>query len=145
MIEVLEQHARAGSAAAWNELGELYREGRHVEADPQRAARSFVRAARLGDLPGAANLGEMILSGQGSRSDAEVQRAFDMLEEACRRGSRPEYHALLGRAYESGLGRPLDPLRAQEHHRQAERLGARGARSAPRHVATRAEDGSDEK
>ena len=118
LIEVLKQHARAGSDSAWNELGTIYLEGTIVDQDLEVAAKDFARASKLGNVTAAANLAGMILTGKGTRPDADVQRAFDQLEQECSRGGHTKSFFLVGRAYETGQGRPLERGRALEYYRQ---------------------------
>jgi TPR repeat protein len=130
LVEVLQQKARfappTAAASAWNELGTMHRDGTDVGQDLPQAAREFNKAARLGNVAGAANLAALVLDGRATRPDGDVRFALELLEAECRRGPRAAHDglgqgqiaALVGRAYESGRGVPADPGRALEFYRQ---------------------------
>lgn len=113
LLEVLKSGARDGSASSWNELGNIYLEGKLVEKDPVTAARYYAQAVKLGSLAGCANLATQFLSSENTRDARIVQQAFDQLERECAKETDAVVYALVGRAYEIGKGRPLDAARAK--------------------------------
>ncbi|MFN0245224.1 MAG: RnfABCDGE type electron transport complex subunit D [Planctomycetota bacterium] len=127
LLEVLKSHARDGSAPAWNELGNLYLEGKLVEKDPTTAARYYAQASKGKSLAGSANLATMYLGSERAGDSKVVTQAFDQLEQACAEPTDGAIYFLVGRAYELGKGRPLDPARARMLFEQG---CARGNREA---------------
>jgi TPR repeat protein len=105
----------------------IYLEGKIADQDLEVAARDFARASKLGNVSAAANLAGMILSGKGTRPDADVERAFDQLEQECSRGGRQKYYFLVGWAYETGRGRPRERGRALDYYRQGCERGKQAA------------------
>ena len=105
--------AEGGSASASNELGVLYMEGKVTKEDRAAAAHYFGRACKLGDLGGCANVARQFLVMNEARSEADVARALDRLEQDRDRVHDGRISHLLGLAYESGRGRPQDPARAR--------------------------------
>lgn len=118
LIQVYEYHARENSPTAWNELGVIYIEGKLIEKDPARAARCFARASNLGDVAGSANLATMFLGAEGAKTTRDVAHAFELLERACAQETNAAFYYLVGRAYDTGRGRPLDKARAKDLFRQ---------------------------
>ncbi|MFN0057530.1 MAG: RnfABCDGE type electron transport complex subunit D [Planctomycetota bacterium] len=103
-----------GSGEAFNELGLICMEGKIVKQNRGTAARYFAKACELGNINGCANVAIQYLFLHERRSDADVARAFDQLEAECNRVSNWGICFLVGVAYETGRGRPLDPRRAIE-------------------------------
>jgi TPR repeat protein len=105
-----------GSAAAYNELGLICFEGKLVEPNHPRAAEFFAKASDLGDPNGAQNVVSQYLYYDERLSDAVVERAMARLEPLCASGFDGPACWLLGRAHETGRGRPLDKRRALEFY-----------------------------
>lgn len=103
---------------AYNELGVICMEGRIIPQNRPQAAIYFTKACRERDVNGCINVAILYLFMNERRSDADVTRALDMLEAAC--GSHPDERLcyLMGYAYETGRGRPKDPMRALDYYRQ---------------------------
>lgn len=118
LLAVLKSSATDGNAAAMNELGMLYLEGKYVERDFEDAVRYFARASKMGSLAGSANVVGMFLKSETAESSPVVVGALDQIEEACRGGADGPLYYLLGRAYETGRARPLDPARALALYRK---------------------------
>lgn len=68
-LSELRKRAALGTAFAWRRLGEMYRDGTGVEADPAEAATAFLRAARRGDIVGQEAIAEAYATGAGVEQD----------------------------------------------------------------------------
>lgn len=79
-----QQAARAGDAAAQNNVGELYETGRGVAADMTQARDWYRKAAEAGFAPAQFNLGRLYAAGTGVPKDYAEARKW--LEQAERRG-----------------------------------------------------------
>lgn len=106
-----------GSAAACNELGLICMEGEIVRENHGQAAHYFSRACELGDEAGCANVAMQFLFLHERRSDEDVKRALDRLEQSCGPGRGEMGCFLTGLAYETGRGRPKDLVRAKALYR----------------------------
>ncbi len=111
------QAEAAGSGPACNELGLLCIKGDIVRENHGQAAHYFSRACELGDSAGCANVAMQFLFLHERASDADVDRALDLLEAECGPGRGELGCLLVGLAYETGRGRPEDARRAMEHYR----------------------------
>lgn len=108
-------HAEAAnSGAAYNELGLICIEGKIVNENHGTAAKYFSQACELGDLSGCANCAVQYLFLGERRSDEDVARALDTLEDKIVSQPDPMSCYLVGQAYERGRGRPQDLNRALE-------------------------------
>jgi TPR repeat protein len=86
-LKWLEKAAAQDFAESLIYLGLLYRHGRHVVQEEERACRYFRRAAELGSAGGQFQLGEMLMFGRGTAQDQ--LRALDMLDQSCEQGFEP--------------------------------------------------------
>jgi len=82
-----QQAARAGDAAAQNNIGELYETGRGVAADLKQALDWYRKAAEAGFAPGQFNLGRLYAAGLAITKDYAEARKW--LEQAERGGVVP--------------------------------------------------------
>lgn len=105
-----------GSGAAYNELGLICYEGKLVDPNHPRAAEFFAKAAELGDPNGALNVVSQYLYDDERLSDEILARCFNRLETLCATGFQGPACWLLGRAHETGRGRPLDKRRALQFY-----------------------------
>jgi len=123
LLKVVQSQTEQGSGAASNELGMLYLEGDVIEKNRAAAAHYFATACELGDYGGCANVATQFLFLREARSDRDVALALDSLERSC--GRIPDGHGcfLVGMAFESGRGRPVDLERARALYRQGWELG----------------------
>ena len=135
VVRMLQARAAKGSGDASNELGTLYLEGELVQRDVVAATQCFARAFEQGSEPGGENLVAQFLAVDDARAGGLVERALARLERGCASepGGRSSY--LVGRAYETGHGRPRDPGRALALYRQASALGSDEAREAVRRMS----------
>jgi TPR repeat protein len=98
-----------GVAAACNDLGFLYFEGRGLAKDAWKAKDFYGLACQGGDALGCLNLALMYLNGEGIPKDAGL--AAGLFQRACERGEVAAC-ANLGLLYQSGRGVPRDESRA---------------------------------
>ena len=118
LLAVLKGSAADGNAAAMNELGMVYLEGKHAEQNREEAIRCFAKASKMGSLAGSANVATLFLQSPAAPSSPVVEGALDQLEQACSSDADAAIYYLVGQAYESGRGRPLDPERAIAFYNQ---------------------------
>jgi hypothetical protein len=80
-VRLYQQAARAGDAAAQNNLAELYELGRGVAVDPAQALHWYRKAAEAGFAPGQFNLGRLYAAGAGVPRDyAEARKWLEQAE-----------------------------------------------------------------
>jgi TPR repeat protein len=127
-----------GVASAHNELGLIAIEGSlpGFTKNDALAARHFAKASELGDIHGSMNVAVQFLFLRGLRSEQDVARALDHLERAC--GTHPDANIcfLVGYAYETGRGRPLDPARAVTYYERCGVMNTFAARGLARLALT---------
>lgn len=80
----LERKARDGSGSAAKQLGRLYRNGKLLPANPDKAQKWLLRAARLGSTGGMHELARMLL--QQSEQPEEHAKAITWLKAAAEKG-----------------------------------------------------------
>lgn len=100
------------SGAAYNELGLICMEGKIVRKNHGAAARHFASACELGNVDGCLNVVIQHLFLNEAKSESDVTRALTSLEAVCDAESNWASCFLLGKAYETGRGRPRDLARA---------------------------------
>lgn len=113
--------ANPGTAAARNELGELYLSGQLVPQNHGAAANLFANACALGNPEACVNVARLFLDHGKAVSDEAVTAAFAHLGQ--RAAEDGEACLLLGRAYESGNGLPKNPVRALQLFKRGCSLG----------------------
>jgi len=126
--------AEQGNADAQFNLGQAYRLGRGVPADPRTSNMWFERAARQGHAQAEANLALALFQGD------ERERAIPWLQRAAERGDRraqyylgtahfngdlvprdwPRAYALMSRSAEQGLPQAVTSLAEMERHISAD-------------------------
>lgn len=108
-----------GSGDAFNELGLICMDGRiaGVRQSNSKAAEYFSQACALGSVHGCSNVAIQFLFLREMRSEDELKRAFEHLEQACKTGDNTLPCYLLAAAYETGHARPLNFTRAIEYYR----------------------------
>lgn len=142
LVKMVGTRADAGDAAACNQLGSIYLEGRMTERDPLAAARYFARAAQLGNLRGSENVVEHFFANGCAASHEALLDALARLEAELQTSPDGRRAWLLGMAYETGQGRSPDRARALELYALAAARGSidaeqRRARIASESTATR--------
>lgn len=120
------------SGAAYNELGLICIEGKIVHENHATAARYFATGCELGNLNSCANTAILYLFLGEYRSPDDVRLAFDRLEAEC--ASEPDWGVcyLLGRAYETGRGRPRDKAQAADLYERCGRGNIYGCKGRAR-------------
>jgi TPR repeat protein len=98
------------SGDAYNELGLIYQSGSvpAVKQSDVKAAEAFGNACKHGSIHGCANVAIQFLFLRQHLSDEDVARALDALEADC--ANEPDWGTcyLVGAAYETGRGRPMN-------------------------------------
>jgi TPR repeat protein len=117
LIKVVGSRADQGLGPAANEFGVIYMEGKIVEQNRAAAGHYFAVACKAGNSDGCANLATQFLFLREARSDKDVTRALTRLERDCDEGTDGRACYLMGFAYETGRGRPLDLTRARQLYR----------------------------
>jgi TPR repeat protein len=80
-VRLYQQAARAGNAAAQNNVGELYETGRGLAADLKLALDWYRKAAEAGFAPAQFNLGRLYAAGTGIAKDyAEARKWLEQAE-----------------------------------------------------------------
>jgi TPR repeat protein len=117
--KMLLTEAAKDSGPAYNQLGILYLHGELLPENHASAANCFRRACELGDFDGCDNLARQFLFMGEAASDDAVELGLSRIESQCASGIDAQACFLLGFAYESGRGRPRDPVRAAQLYQQA--------------------------
>jgi TPR repeat protein len=118
-MKLVGAQAEAGNAAACNQLGLIYLEGKLTARDPVAAAHYFTRACGLGDVRGCENSVAQLLESRDTTDARILPLALDHLEQQRARSPGGAAAYLLGYAQELGRGRPPDPRRAADFYREA--------------------------
>jgi TPR repeat protein len=113
------QHPDRGEALRW--LGELYRQGLGTERSLEKAARHFLEAAKVGNVPAQVALAELFLV-----TPARASQGHRWAREAASAGSARGAF-LLATSLLSGLGAPAN---VPEGRRWLERAAGRGSQEA---------------
>jgi TPR repeat protein len=111
---VLMNAAQEGNAKALRQLGDIYREGKVVETDLERAMRYYEKADQLGHLGATAALGSML-------AETDPERAVAYLERAVGAVDNPGALYTLGNLYRDKAG-PHHLQKAREYYARAAAL-----------------------
>lgn len=127
LFKLANAYAEAGSPEALNALGVIYMQGRIVDQHRAAAGHYFASSCERGDFNGCCNVASQYIHFGEARSQRDMALAFDRLESAM--GGRVDGRTcqLLGYAYETGRGRPVDKQRAAYLYDRARKLGDRDA------------------
>ncbi len=111
LIRALDFQSAHGSPSASNQLAIHLRDGEITERDLEAAGALFARACEQGDASGCANLAELYVR-EGVGNPGEAARAISRLEAG---GFDPTGRNayIVGLAYATGRGRPVDERRAR--------------------------------
>ena len=105
-----------------NQAGPIYAAGKFVPADPARAAHYYAKACELGNPDGCANV--VITAFRCNQTNApELDRALSTLEHSADGTNNGRICYLLGYAWDTGHGRPVDQARARRYYEQGATLG----------------------
>ena len=120
-IAILERASSEGNTKALRRLGDIFRLGKLVEADAERAMSYFARAAdQFGDVDAAAALGFMLAT--GNEVTADPQRAVAYLQRVVTMRDDPNALKALGDIYRDDAGLH-DPVKAKEYYSLAAARG----------------------
>lgn len=114
-IELLRQSAAQKNPEALDLLGENTRRGRPaagLKPDPQAAFQLFSESKELGFLDAQANMGVMILQGQGTGKPANPAEAVALFEDGAKKGN-PSCMFNYALSLEEGIADEADPVRAR--------------------------------
>lgn len=123
LLELVKYGASRNSGEACNLLGKIYLEGKLVEKDDAKAAHYFAKACELGFGLGCENLVWQFLTQRRTQSPEDLTRAIDALERTLQDHPDGRIFFLVGIAYEMGIGRPANKLRALTLYRDGCNLG----------------------
>ena len=125
LVTMLGTRMAKDDGVAFNAMGSLLMDGKHVARDEEAAARDFAIACELGSDRGCLNVLRLHFELGKRDSQAAVARALDAVEGRCGTGGdeRGDGCYYLGAAYELGQGRPADAARAHSLYRQAAMRG----------------------
>jgi len=104
-VKLLEEAVEKGSAAAANELGGAYLNGRGVEKDEEKALSMYQQAEKMGSASAAYNIGVCHAYGYGVKADEAA--AFQWFKKAAEAGSPFGMYAT-GAWYAAGTGVKAD-------------------------------------
>jgi TPR repeat protein len=105
-----------------NQVGNIYAAGKYVPADPARAAYYYEKACEQGNPDGCANL--VIAAFRNHQTNTpDLDRALSTLEQSAAGTNNGRICYLLGYAWDSGHGRPVDKARARQFYAQGAVLG----------------------
>jgi len=119
--------AEQGNAAAENDLGVLYQEGRGIAKDEAAAATWYRKAAEQGLAAAQTNLARLYEEGRGLPVDPSA--AATWYRKAAEQGLAAA-QTNLARLYEEGRGLPVDPSAAATWYRKAAEQGDPVAQSS---------------
>jgi len=105
-----------------NQVGNIYAAGKFVPADPARAAHYYDKACELGNSDGCANV-VITAFRQNLTGAPDLDRALSTLEQSAAGTNNGRICYLLGYAWDSGHGRPVDKARARQYYEQGAALG----------------------
>lgn len=112
--------AEKGDMVSMNRLGELYRDGRGIDADDVKAVEWFTKAANLGSGPAMSNLGDAYTDGKGV--DANDETAFEWYRKGAALNNVNSIQSLAF-AYDTGKGVSKDLVKAIDNYQMAATLG----------------------
>ncbi len=118
-LDVIRQESDNGNARASVLLGILYEEGLFAEYDLDKAEQYYQKAYDQGGVNGQFRLGALYL---GDNAKHDVGNGLALVREAASKGL-PEALAVLGQAYEKGVGVDKDLGKAEEFYVDAAHRG----------------------
>jgi hypothetical protein len=127
LVKMVGTRADSGDAAACNQLGALYLEGKMTSRDPLAAAHYFAKAAALGNLRGCENVVEHFFTHGYAVSQETLLSSLARLEAELDAAPDGRRAWLVGMAYETGQGREADRARALELFARASARGSSDA------------------
>ena len=101
----------------------IYAAGKFVPADPARAAHYFEKACEFGNSEGCANLAIEYFRTNLAGVQVDIGRALSMLEQVTATSNNARICNIIGFAYETGHGRPMDKVKARQFYEKGAALG----------------------
>lgn len=123
LFKLANAQAEAGSPEALNELGVIYVRGDIVDQHRGAAGHYFASACERGSLNGCANVATQYISLGEARSQRDLDMALARIEGAVAKCADGRTCYLVGYAYETGRGRPMDIGRAVALYERGRALG----------------------
>ena len=134
-LNVIMDKAKAGDAAAMNEVGTWYYTGKHVSRDYKQAYEWWKKASLKSDVRAIANLGMCYQLGHGVERDSiDAVRLYEksikdgnkaLLNQRTENAAKSSFDAMLvGDCYEKGVGVKKDYAKAAEFYAQAASRGS---------------------
>jgi TPR repeat protein len=106
-----------------NQVALIYSEGKFVPADPAKAAHYFEKACEFGNPEGCANLAIEYFRTNLAGVQVDIGRALATLEQSGAVTNNGRICNLVGFAYDTGRGRPLDKVKARQFYQEGAALG----------------------
>jgi hypothetical protein len=106
-----------------NQVASIYAEGKFVPADPAKAAHYFEKACEFGNPEGCANLAIEYFRTNLAGVQVDIGRALATLEQSGAVTNNGRICNLVGFAYDTGRGRPLDKVKARQFYQEGAALG----------------------
>lgn len=134
-LNTIMEKAKAGDAAAMNEVGTWYYTGKHVNKDYAQAYEWWKKASLKSNVRAIANLGMCYQLGRGvERDSVDAIRLYEksikegnsvLLKQRTDNVSKSSFDAMLvGHCYENGVGTKKDYMKAAEFYAQAASKGS---------------------
>jgi len=106
-----------------NQVASIYAEGKFVPADPAKAAHYFEKACEFGNTEGCANLAIEYFHTNMTGAQVDIDRALSTLEQVGPVSNNGRICYIVGFAYDTGRGRPLDKTKARQFYEKSAVLG----------------------
>jgi TPR repeat protein len=111
----------------YDQVALIYGEGKLVPADPAKAAFNFKKACEYGDMDGCVNFAVGYFRRNRAGAPEEIQRALSTLEQSGAASTNGKVCYILGFAYDTGRGRPLNNVKARQLLEKGAALGESAA------------------
>ncbi|MGD1088616.1 MAG: tetratricopeptide repeat protein [Verrucomicrobiota bacterium] len=106
-----------------NQVASIYAAGKFVPADHAKAAFYFEKACEFGNTEGCANLAIEYFRTNLDGAQVDIGRALSTLEQSGAVSNNGRICFLVGYAYDTGRGRPLDKAKARQFYEKGAVLG----------------------
>jgi TPR repeat protein len=112
-----------GLSILFNQVGSIYAVGKLVPADPAKAARYFEKACEFGNVDGCARLAIEYYHTNLAGAQVDISRALSTLEHSGAVSNDGRICCIVGFAYDTGRGLPLDKAKARQFYEKGAALG----------------------
>ncbi|HTR43555.1 MAG TPA: hypothetical protein VMH87_18230 [Pseudomonadales bacterium] len=109
--------------ALCNQVAFIYAQGKFVPVDPARAAYYYEKASEFGNTEGTINLAIQYFNANLGGTQVDITRDLEMLEKSDAAVTNGRACYVIGYAYETGRGLPLDKTRARQFYEKGAELG----------------------